>query len=75
MDKIQAQLGAWILSLDKQIGDTEKEIEKRRQDEHHAVSFRDDLRELMSYLSTHELPAGAQRALLSCLAWNPHAKN
>jgi hypothetical protein len=67
-------LKAWLHSLDAQIGDTHEEIELRRKRNESAVLAREDLLALMEYLSTHELPPAALRAISSCLEWNPYAK-
>jgi hypothetical protein len=65
-------LNNWLSALNKQIGDTEEEIENRRQANIGAVKIRDDLLELIEYLNHNELPRAVERAIRSSLNWNPH---
>lgn len=65
----------WIAALDKQIGDTETEINNRRQLNSKAVKMREDLYALIKYMDDNNLPDPVKRAMQSCLSWNPHARN
>lgn len=67
-------LKTWVESLDHQIGDTDAEIAKRREQNDAAVRMRDEVLALVVYLESHELPAPVLRALTYCLSWNPWAK-
>lgn len=73
MTTLNERTAAWLGALDAQIGDTETEIDRRRQSNAAAVDAREDLCALIAYLAAHDLPLPVKRALERCLAWNPHA--
>lgn len=73
MTSLTDHINNWIAALNDQIGDTDEEIRKRQEANTEAVAIREDLLELRMYISGTDLPYGVQRALLRCLAWNPHA--
>lgn len=64
----------WLSALDHQIGDTEAEIRRRREENAEAVEVRDDLVALIEYIDGRQLPGPVKRALQRCLEWNPHCK-
>jgi len=70
----QEFLSRWSSALDSQIGDTQSEIDKRLEANMAAVNVRNDLKCLIAYLESHEIPDGAYRAINYCLSWNPFAK-
>jgi hypothetical protein len=73
MSPLSNRLAAWLGALDGQIGDTQAEIDKRRESNSAAVEVRDDLLALIHYVETKSLPENVTRALERCLSWNPHA--
>ena len=73
-DSTKRYLDAWIGVLDKAVGDTEAEIAERRAQNQGAVALRDDLKALVQYMETHDLPEVVYSALNQCLSWNPHAR-
>jgi len=60
--------------LDKQVGDTEAEINSRRQLNAEAVKTRDDLNALIMYMGDNDIPEPVKRAIQRCLSWNPYTK-
>jgi len=72
--KTKIRLKNWINNLDIMIGDTEKEIEKRRASLPDAVAKREDIKELIKYIENNNLPDQVKRALDYCLSWNPFTK-
>jgi len=73
MSPLRNRLAAWLGALDEQIGDTQAEIDKRRESNSAAVEVRDDLLALIHYVEAKGLPENVARALERCLSWNPHA--
>lgn len=73
-NKIKISLHNWILSLNSLIGDTTREINKRKESNLGASYLRDDLKSLLEYMEKNDLPENVYRALNHCFEWNPHAK-
>lgn len=70
---IRSQITKWLDTLNKQIDDTNINIEKIRQDNIKTAKVRDDVIELLKYMDTTDLPDPVYRALEVCLKWNPFA--
>lgn len=68
------RLHAWMGGLNKLIGDTEEEIEKRRESNAGSVEVRADIEALLEYLHCNTLPPRVERAILQCLRWNPFSR-
>lgn len=64
----------WKAALDRQIGDTDSEIQRRRESNADAVRVREEVEALDEYMRTVEMPDIVRSAIERCLSWNPYCK-
>ena len=64
----------WVNNLDTQIVDTEEKINTRRKNKANAISVRNDITAILSYLDDHDLPDDVRRGIEACLKWNPFCR-